>query len=156
MGAEAVAMASKNTKDEPELVRRRNATTATKARFADKPFDWRKRATCLHLARFQAKGMGHKLPRLPKFNNALQARRALKAQGVDSVVELLDKYFERITPAAMLEGDLAAFPGDSESAGLESVFVKIASGKFAGWREDAYGLVVLDASLDDVVAAWRL
>jgi len=138
---------------EPEMVKRQRATTATKSEFQGSAFAWRKCKTCLHLAWFQAKGMGHKVPRLPAYKNALTAKKALKARGFDSVTEALDSLFERIPPAEMRLGDLAAADGVE---GLDAVFVNIAPRKMMGWREDAPTLVVLDVNLNELKAAWRL
>lgn len=142
------------TKQLPDLERRRVATAKTLAKYRDKPFDWRRSATCIHLARFHMRAMGHRPPRMPAIRSALRAKRELAKRECESVIALLDSIgLERIAPAQMRLGDLAAVPGVE---GLDAVFVNITTRKFAGWREDQHGLVALDLGLDEVTAAWRL
>lgn len=137
----------------PELERRRVATTKTLARYRGKVFDWSKGITCVHLARAQLKAMGHKPPTLPRFRSALGAKRALKERGWESVEAMLDSMLPRIAPAQMRLGDIAAVPGDK---GLDALFVCAGPLKLFGWREDHPALVILDVSLDDLTAAWRV
>lgn len=142
----------------PELERRRLATAATMARYGGQPFDWRRSTTCLHLARFQMKAMGHKPPRMPPIRSALRARKELEARGHASVVALMDSILPRIAPAEMRLGDLAAIPGDPEenAAWLDCLLVNVAPRKFAGWHPDKHLMAVMDIELGDVIAAWRL
>lgn len=142
----------------PELERRRLATAKTLARYQGQPFDWRKSTTCLHLARFQMKAMGHRPPRMPPLRSALRAKKELDARGFASVVELMDSILPRIAPAQMRLGDLAALPGDPDSnaAWLDALVVNIAPRKFAGWHPDKHLMAVMDIDLGDVTAAWRL
>lgn len=136
-----------------ELERRRLATVKTKAKYGGKPFDWRRCATCMHMARFQMKAMGHKVPRMPSVRSAIRAKRELQARDVVSVIGLLDTLLPRIAPAEMRLGDLAAVPGVE---GLDAVFINAAPRKFIGWREDAPTFVTLDIPLEQITAAWRL
>lgn len=138
----------------PELERRRIATAQTMARYGGLPFDWRKSTTCLHLARFQMKAMGHKPPRMPPIRSAIRAKRELEARGFASVIELMDSLLPRIAPAQMRLGDLAAVP--SVESGLDAMLVNVAPRKFAGWHPDAHLMAVLDIDLANVTAAWRL
>ncbi|KLE32461.1 DUF6950 family protein [Aurantiacibacter luteus] len=136
-----------------ELEKRRVATEKTMARFRNREFDWRYQRTCAHLAFYQARQMGRRLPKVPRFRSAVGAKKALKTLGHDSLIGLLDAHLERIPPAMMRLGDLCAVPG---TEGLDAVFVNVAAQKIAGWREDAPALVVLHVSLDEIEAAWRL
>lgn len=134
-----------------ELERRAIATRATMERYRTKAFDWGNKATCLHMARFHMRKMGHKPPPIPAFSSALGAKKALKRAGFDSVVELMDSMFPRIGYASMLVGDLAAMAGD---AGMEGIGV-CAGEKILAWHEDAPdGIKPLIVS--EIVAAWRL
>jgi hypothetical protein len=54
-----------------DLLRRKEATEATLARYRGKVFDWSKGITCVHLARCQMRKMGHKPPTLPRFRSML-------------------------------------------------------------------------------------
>jgi hypothetical protein len=138
----------------PELERRRIATAATMSRYGGRPFNWRQSTTCLHLARFQMRQMGHKPPRMPPIRSALRARKELDVRGFETVADLIDSLLPRIAPAEMRLGDLAAVPG--EEGWLDALLVNVAPRKFAGWHPDAYLMAVLDIDLGNVTAAWRL
>lgn len=140
-----------------DLQRRVAATRKTQARFEGRVFDWRKQATCLHLLRFHAAQMGHKLPIIPRFRSALGARKALLAEGVETLPELLDKYFPRIPAAQMLVGDVAAFPGDE--GGFDGLMIYGQLRAVIGWHQDEPGCQI--ARLTDegyalCTGAWRL
>lgn len=137
----------------PEGERRRVATEATLARYRGKEFDWGKGITCVHLARFHMRNMGHRPSAIPRFRSAHGAKGALKERGWTSVADMLDSMLPRIAPAHMLLGDLAIVPG---AGGLDAVFICAGPRKVFGWREDAPELVVLDLSLDEVTGAWRV
>lgn len=138
-----------------EIQRRVKATTATQAKFKDKPFDWSKQATCIHLARYHSAQMGHELPIVPRFRTALGAKRALKAKGFDTLPDLLDSMFERIPGAAFMRvGDLLAMPGDE---GWHSIVVKGDKTKFLGWHESAPGCTIMEVhDIGAATGAWRL
>lgn len=136
-----------------EIGRRVDATIATQAKLKDKPFDWAKAATCIHLARYHAAQMGHKLPIVPRFRSVLGAKKALRDVGFDSLPDLLDSYFTRIPPAFMKVGDLLAIDGDQ---GFHSVVIKGDRTKFLGWHEDAVGCTIIEIDVDKSVGAWAL
>jgi hypothetical protein len=140
-----------------ELQRRVAATHATQARFEGRPFDWRARGTCIHLLRYHAAQMGHRLPLVPRFRTPMGAMRALKAEGVGSLPELMDKYFPRIPAAQMLTGDVAAFPGVGD--GFDALMIYGQLRAVIGWHQDAEGCQI--ARLTDegyalCTGAWRL
>lgn len=116
-----------------ELERRVEAAQATQARFEGRAFDWSKAATCLHMVRFHAAQMGHKVPIVPRFRSALGAMKALKAEGVETLPELMDKYFPRIPAAQMLTGDVAAFPGEEGALGGLMIYGQLRA--VLGWHE---------------------
>lgn len=136
-----------------EMERRRVATEKTLKRYRGKVFDWSNGITCVHLARFHLRNMGHHPETLPRFRSALSAKKALKERNWNSVAEMLDSMFPRIAPAQMMLGDLAIVPGD---AGLDAIFVCAGPLKVFGWREDQPGLVLLDIGLDELTGAWRV
>lgn len=141
----------------PELLRRKDATEATLARYRGKAFDWSKGVTCVHLARCQLRKMGHTPPAMPRFRSAFAARQAMAERGWSTVAEMLDSVLgeaARIAPARMLLGDLAVAPSDE--GGMGSIMVCAGRSKLMGWREDAPELVMLDISLDELDAVWRL
>lgn len=136
------------------LHQRAEATARTLRRFEGRAFSWRQSATCIHLARVQARHMGHKVPRLPPIRTALRARSALAAMGHDSLTGLMDSMFERIAPARMLVGDVAALPGDDSP--FEALLVFDGHQMFYGWHglhPTFCGIIELEPHL---IAAWRL
>ena len=136
-----------------ELERRAMVTKATQDRFEGKPFDWTKQATCIHLLRFHAAGMGHKVPIVPKFRSALGARKALLATGWQTLPALLDSMFERVPPAFARVGDVMALPADE---GFEGIVIRAGVTKWIGWHEDAIGCTIVDADMNAAIGAWRL
>lgn len=138
----------------PELERRRRAVAKTLAHYQERSFDWRRQATCLHMARFQIRAMGHTPPRIPPIRSELRAMKELRARGHDNLIALLDTLLPRIAPAEMRLGDLAALPG--EGGRFDALLINVAPRKFAGWHPDSFLMAVMDVSLGDVTAAWRL
>ena len=140
-----------------EIERRVAATQKTQKRFEGRVFDWSKHAPCIHLVRFHAAQMGHKLPIVPRFRSALGAKRALKAEGVETLPELMDKYFPRIPAAQMLTGDVMAVPSDTE--GHEALFVYGQLRAVIGWHQDADDCQIIRLSGQGYglcSGAWRL
>jgi hypothetical protein len=134
-----------------ELIRRAEAVEATKARFAGKDFDWGKRVTCIHLARFQARQMGHRPPAIPDFRSPVGARTALRKMGHADLEGLMDAMFPRIAPASAWVGDIVMLPGE-----IFGALVVNAGGALIGFHEAAPGLVNIKEAMADAVAAWRL
>lgn len=142
------------TKQTPELERRRRATAKTLAHYHERSFDWRRQATCLHMARYQMKAMGHAPPRIPPIRSELRAMKELRARGHESLILLFDTLLPRIAPAEMRLGDLAAIPGDEGR--FDCLLINVAPRKFAGWHPDSFLMAVMDIELGNVTAAWRL
>ncbi|WP_336974160.1 DUF6950 family protein [Sphingobium aromaticiconvertens] len=135
-----------------DLIRRADATRKTLAKYRRRAFDWRGRSTCIHLARYHLRNMGHTPPPVPDFRSALGARRALDRLGFADLAALFDSMLPRIAPAAMLVGDLAVLQGDE---GFDSIVVS-AGGKLLGYHaDDGSGIKPLMA-LEMPVGAWRL
>jgi len=132
---------------------RAKATKATLERFEDRPFDWTKAATCVHLMRFHASQMGHKMPIVPRFRSPLTAKRALKDAGYADMTAMMDEFFMQIPPSMMRLGDVMAVPGD---AGFHAIFIRASNTKFIGWIEDVDGCSVIDTDIGFAVGAWRL
>ena len=140
-----------------ELQRRVAAVKTTQARYSGKAFDWRKHATCLHMIRFHAAQMGHKLPTIPRFRSAVGAVKALRAEGVETLPELMDKYFPRIPAAQMLAGDVAAFPG--EGGGLDGLMIYGQLRAVLGWHpysDECQYARLTDEGYAACAGAWRL
>src|SRR5688500_1616962 len=93
----------------PELEMRARATEKTRDRFFGKRFDWSTGGTCVHMARYHLRNMGHRPPGLPRFRSLFAAKQALRARGWASVAEMLDAVIgshRRVYPAAMGLGDI--------------------------------------------------
>lgn len=139
----------------PELVRRQRAVEKTMKRFGLRP-QVLGSADCIKMGRFHLVQMGHKnLPSTGHYKTEREAVRQLKKQGARNVAELLDKFLERIPPAAMLPGDLAMAPSDPDApaAKLGTILIMVSGRKFIGWHPDVEMLAVLDVKQID--AAWR-
>lgn len=139
-----------------EIQRRVAAMTKTKERFEGKPFDWSKAATCIHLMRYHASNMGYEPPIVPRFRTANGAIKALKKQGVDTLPDLMDKYFTRIAPAQMAVGDIAVFPGED---GIDALYVYGQLRAFLGWFEgfeECQFIRMSDEGYRLCKGAWRL
>lgn len=137
----------------PAAERRRRATEATLNRYRGKAMSWQDGITCVHMARYHLRQMGHRPPGMPRFRSALAARRALADRGWSSTTEMLDSLLKRIPPAAMLPGDLATVAGEG---GLDAIVICAGPGRVFGWREDAAELVVLGVKAGELSAAWRV
>lgn len=137
----------------PALLRQ-TATEATLARYRGKTFDWRTGATCVHMARFQLRQMGHRPPTLPRLRSALAAKREMQRRGWADVGAMLDAIgLQRIAPAQMLLGDLAVGPANEF---FGAIGVCAGPLKLLGWQEDAPGLVIIDADFSQLTGAWRV
>jgi hypothetical protein len=140
---------------EPDLLRRQRATAATLAKYRAAAFDWKAGVTCVHMARFHLRQMGHRIEPLPRIRSAIAARRALAERGWANVLEMLDAQASlvRIAPAMMRVGDLAVLPADE---GFEGIVICAGRHKLLGWREDwPDGLGEMEVPLSDVLGSWR-
>lgn len=144
---------SVENREPTELELRAVATQATEQRFRDKPFDWSKSATCIHLMRYHAAQMGHKLPVVPRFRTALGARKALAKEGFESLPDLMDHYFARIPPSFTRVGDMIAVEGTDS---FHSMMVRGGTTMFLGWHPQADVCTIVDTDLSFAVGAWRL
>lgn len=132
------------------MLRRRDATETTLEKFRGKPFDWNEGLTCVHLARFHLRQMGHKPPPLPRVKSLIAAKRALAKNGWENVADMLYAFLPRIPPARMLLGDLAVL--ESDEGGIGSIAISL-GGKIMGWHEDAAEMVVMQPL--ELAGAWR-
>lgn len=140
-----------------DLLRRQSATEATLAKYRTRAFNWHGRATCIHMARFHMRKMGHKPASIPDFRSPLGARTALAATGHDDLAGLLDSLLPRIAPARMLLGDIALLPGDPEDGGAFDCITICAGDKLLGWHpDDPSGIKPLVADWSSLIGAWQL
>lgn len=114
-----------------DLLRRQRALEKTRVKFRGKPFAWGK-SDCVVMARSHLIAMGAKrLPKLPRYKDALGARRALKGVGAESIEQMLDGLLPRISPAEMLPGDLAVVDGEG---GMDAIMICVGH-KIFGWHQ---------------------
>ena len=137
----------------PDQVRRRDATARTHAAYVGRLFAWESGHTCLHMARFHLRGMGHAVPRLPRVSSALFARRALDRRGWTDVDAMLDSMLPRIAPLQMRLGDIATAPG---LGGIGAMFICIPPFKLLGWHEESDRAVVIDFNRDVLTGVFRV
>ncbi len=133
-----------------EMLRRQRAVEATLAKYRDAPFDWAAGKTCLHMARFHLRQMGHRPEGLPRIRSALAARRALDVRGWKHVGDMLDTLLPRIAAAQMVLGDVALLDSGD---GFGAIVISL-GGKVMGWHEDYAGMTALDPLR--MAGAWRV
>ena len=135
------------------LAQRATATQKTFDKFKGKPFSW-KDASCAHLLRTHLRNMGHRPPKMPSFQSAIGAKRALKDMGADDLVTLLAGLgLMEIAPAKMVVGDLAVLPGDDGV--FDAIVVCAGNGKFMGWHGASEGLQMMIDAMPHIKAAFR-
>lgn len=140
----------------PDMLRRQRAVEKTKTLFETKVFDLGS-ADCIKMAKQHLKAMGHDLPTTGHYSTALEARAQLKKHGVRNLEELMDKFLERIPPAAMNLGDVGMPSFSEEEEGtahdLGTIVIKADAEKFIGWHPDKATLAVME--ILSFRAAWR-
>ena len=124
-------------------------------RYRGRALDWKRGGSCLHMARFHLRQMGHKPEPIPAIYSEIGAARALRERGWTSVAEVLDAQAGlcRIAPLEMLPGDLAVV---ASGDGIGAIFLCLTRHKFAGWREDIPEMVTLDLEFSEISGAWRV
>lgn len=130
-----------------DLDRRRAALVATRAKYKGRACDYRS-ADCIRMVRYHLIQMGHKPPRLPRYQSLIGARRALAQAG--GMAAIFDGMLPRIAPARMLPGDIAVAAGDEAEAAL----ILVQLGHYMGWHQDSD--VAVDIIIDaGALIAWR-
>lgn len=138
------------------LERRRLAVEALKAEYAGKAFALGS-ADCAQMVRSHLARLGHEVPEIAAYRRAADARAALKALGVTSVGEWLDRHLERIAPAAALAGDIIELKSEPGTIMAELGAMTVSLGrKVMGWSAAVPGLVVMAPQPDQIAAAWRV
>ena len=136
------------------LAQRAAATQKTFDKFKGKPFSW-KEASCAHLLRTHLRNMGHRPPKMPKFQSAVGAKRAIEEMGATDLVSLCEVLgLAEISPAKALVGDVAVLPGDDSP--FDAIVVSAGNGKFMGWHGAVEGLVMIDDVMSHIKAAFRV
>lgn len=139
----------------PEMPRRMRAIESVRARFEGKSYKIG-RSDCAKLVRALLVAMGHtKLPKPKPYKTALGAKRELTRLGFDSLEQMMDTLLERISPAAMLVGDIGLIPADPDDAAGDETLVVSLGNKYWGWHPDQFELAVLVIDPDNIKAAWR-
>lgn len=148
------------------MVRRQMATQATLDAFRGKVFSWTGGKTCLHLMYGHLANCGVKLPRLPKVNSPLGAKRALAKRECGNMADVIDSLglVRLAAPAMMTVGDLAY---RSSEDGMGGVLVCVGPQQLLGWvdrvaaAEGEEGAAVPNCevfimALDQVEVAWKV
>ena len=132
-----------------DMLRRNAALQKTVNKYRGKAFAWGK-FDCVNMARSHLVAMKHrKLPKLPRYKNALGAKRALKKMGHNSLESLFDSLLPRIAPAEMLPGDIVMMEGEETFDAIS-----ISTGyKTFGWHGDTDKTVIMVPL--EIKAAWR-
>lgn len=163
-----------NVRPVPDLIRRQRAINATMVRFGGRvlaggaiggrTFKLGK-TDCVQMLRGHLVAMGHRrLPKLPRYSSpggaAAALRSALKQLGQkeDGTLEqLLDALLPRITPAAMLPGDIGLVGAEPQAPAWRAGSTVVSLGrKWLGWHADSPVLAVQEPLVDrPFIGAWR-
>lgn len=136
------------------LEERRVRTEAVVAKFRARRLDWRKAATCVHLARAQMRAMGHRPPSIPQFYSPRGALTAMRKAGFADLSAMLDSMLPRIAPAEMWVGDLALVSGTPP---FDSIMINAGLGKLLGYAEaEPERGIVNFVPTAPLLGAWRL
>jgi hypothetical protein len=130
------------------MLRRNEALQKTADKFRGKPFVWGK-YDCAKLARSHLRNMGHKPPVIAAYTSAVGAKTALKKTGHSDLESFFDALLPRISPAAMLPGDIALMEGDSA---FDAVAVCVGR-KVMAWHPDSEVTAMIVPL--EIKAAWR-
>lgn len=141
---------------------RANAVAATIAEWHEKRAFGMPKNDCFKLFLFLLKQMGKNLPQSSKaigYKSPLQARALMKkVYKVGSLHQLMDKYYQRITPAECLPGDIMATPGVDELK-LGAIAIYVGNEQLFGYVEDfdtpQVGRLTFDEGAEPL-AAWRV
>lgn len=113
-----------------KTVLRANAAQATIDRFFGKPFIWGTN-DCVQMAAFIVRQLGHPDPLagVKPYATMRNARKAMKAAGVEAFDAYLDNRFQRQGYASALPGDIIGVPGQFQEDGEVSVQLGVAIGQ---------------------------
>lgn len=134
------------------LIRRKRALDKVMDRYRHLPFSWKDNRTCIHMLATHLRAMGHKVPKVPKIDGPVAAKRELKKRGFASVEAMLDVLLERIPVAAMLPGDVSVLPGDDA---LGAVVISLGSTAI-GYAEGVEGMTLFTEPGRLLEKAWRV
>ena len=135
------------------IVRRQQATQKTLDRYRNKTLDFSRGITCVHMARYHLRALGHRPRTMPRIRSVMGAKRALASNGWDSVKDMFDSMLPRIAPARMMVGDLGTIPGEH---GLDSVLVCAGPFKMLGWHPETGEFVQYDGGNAEVEGVWSV
>jgi hypothetical protein len=135
-----------------DLSARAIVTQATHNAFYGKPFRWGV-ADCLCMVQHHVRLAGHAVPDLPKYGSAKGALVAIRAQGAESLIDLVSQYLEPIIPAFAMLGDVIAVPG--KVAALPALVIKTDS-LFFGFADEHPQCSNVLLPPDQILNAWRI
>lgn len=123
-------------------------------KYKDKSFSFKDNRDCGMMALFVLTKLGvapHKRKDFGNYTTAKGAKKALARLGYDNLIDLMDKHFERITPAMCLPGDIVAIPSEDDAIG--ALAISLGNGAVLTYHEEHEGAVT--GSLESATAAWR-
>lgn len=132
------------------LHERANVTDQTRAWFAERPFSWRKSATCVHMVRRHLSFMGHRVPPVPRFQSERSAIAALNSRGWDDLAAMLGSFLPPIAPAERIVGDIVQLPSDGP---LGALCIEVGNGRIMGYSAE-FGVLTIAEPLA-FAGAWR-
>jgi hypothetical protein len=132
------------------LIERAEATQKTVDAFKRKEFNWGT-FDCVQLAVTHARHVGKKI-RVPKYGDALSAKKALKKVGYELLSEAMDKHFKRILPHMAMMGDFIEMPGHGD--GFSSLAVIVGNGRIIGFYAEIPHADILEPVL--ISGAWSV
>lgn len=135
------------------LMKRHKALEKVMARYRHLPFSWQHNRTCIHMLKTHLTAMGHKVPKIPKLDGPLSAKRELKRRGYPSVEAMLDDLLTPIPVAAMLQGDVSVLPGDD---GLGAVVISLGSTAIGYAEGHETGMTLFTDPGAVLQKAWRV
>lgn len=142
-----------------DLLRRDDALAKTRAKYMGRELDWRAHMTCVHMARYHLRAMGHRPARIPAFRSPTGAVRALRKNGWANCADMLDaQLLPRIAPAAMLPGDMMLAKSDDDAGDTLGAIGICVGNKIMGWRlcEETGLYLCNDLIVTEFEGAWRL
>jgi hypothetical protein len=132
------------------LIERMEATQKTVDMFRCKDFAPGK-FDCVQMWLAQRRHAGLKKIRIPPYGDWESAAKSMRAMGVSSLSEGLDKYHPRIDPHNVLMGDFIEGPG---SNGFSALMLVVGNGRVLGFHEDISFAEILQPLM--ISAAWTL
>lgn len=137
------------------LTKRTKVAQMAVDKYKEKPFSFRDNRDCGKMAIFVTNKLGvgpFKISTFGKYTTAAGALKAIKKQGYDNLIDLMDQNFPVIAPAAALPCDIVAIPSEDDAIG--ALGISLGNGMVLAYHEEHSGAVV--GSLEQSIKAWRV